>query len=149
MRCSYCDTSYAFTEGENMSIDKIIREISKFKTRYITVTGGEPLAQKGCWDLLKALCDKDYYVSLETGGGLSIDDIDTRVKIILDIKTPNSGESENNLWENLLLIKSSDEIKFVIESYEDYEWSKNLIINKSLFSKASIIFSPVYKKLQP
>jgi 7-carboxy-7-deazaguanine synthase len=149
MRCSYCDTSYAFSEGKNMSIDSVIKKVKEYKTNYITVTGGEPLAQKSCWDLLKTLCDEGYSVSLETGGGLSINNIDSRVKIILDIKTPNSGESESNFWENLLIIKPSDEIKFVIENREDYEWSKNILLSKDLFLKVPIIFSPVYKKLKP
>ena len=132
-----------------MSIDSVIKKVKEYKTNYITVTGGEPLAQKSCWDLLKTLCDEGYSVSLETGGGLSINNIDSRVKIILDIKTPNSGESESNFWENLLIIKPSDEIKFVIENREDYEWSKNILLSKDLFLKVPIIFSPVYKKLKP
>ena len=96
MRCNYCDTAYAFNEGKNLKIVDILKEIDNFKTKYVTVTGGEPLAQKLCFDLLNTLCDKGYFVSLETGGAVSIAKVDPRVKIILDIKTPYSGESENN-----------------------------------------------------
>jgi 7-carboxy-7-deazaguanine synthase len=149
MRCSYCDTAYAFHSGKNLSIDSILNKVNAFKTKFVTVTGGEPLAQKGCWDLLKVLCDQEYSVSLETGGAIDISEVDERVKIILDVKTPNSGESENNLWENLQLIKEKDEIKFVISDLEDYEWSKALMIREDLTAKASIIFSPVHRKLQP
>ncbi len=149
MRCSYCDTTYAFHSGKNLSIDSILNKVNTFKTKFVTVTGGEPLAQKGCWDLLKVLCDQEYSVSLETGGAIDISEVDERVKIILDVKTPNSGESENNLWENFQLIKEKDEIKFVISDLEDYEWSKALMIREDLSTKASIIFSPVYRKLQP
>tara|TARA_B100000768_G_C11221277_1_gene350651 strand:- start:659 stop:1201 length:543 start_codon:yes stop_codon:yes gene_type:complete len=147
MRCNYCDTAYAFNEGKNLTIVDILKEINSFKTKYVTVTGGEPLAQKLCFDLLSTLCDKGYFVSLETGGAVSIDKVDPRVKIILDIKTPYSGESENNKWNNLSLIKTDDEIKFVIANSEDYEWAKKLIDKENIYSKAQIIFSPVYNKL--
>ena len=147
MRCNYCDTAYAFNEGKNLRIIDILKEIDNFKTKYVTVTGGEPLAQILCFDLLSALCDKGYFVSLETGGAVSIAKVDQRVKIILDIKTPYSGESENNKWQNLSLIKIDDEIKFVIANSEDYEWAKELIDKENIYSKAQIIFSPVYKKL--
>ena len=147
MRCNYCDTAYAFNEGKNLRIIDILKEINNFKTKYVTVTGGEPLAQKLCFDLLSKLCDKGYFVSLETGGAVSIAKVDPRVKIILDIKTPYSGESENNKWNNLSLIKTDDEIKFVIANSEDYEWAKKLIDKENIYSKAQIIFSPVYNKL--
>ena len=96
MRCSYCDTAYAFNVGNNFTIDQILENIAKYKTKNVTVTGGEPLAQKECWNLLKILCDKGYIVSLETGGAISISKVDERVKVILDIKTPKSGEDKNN-----------------------------------------------------
>ena len=147
MRCNYCDTAYAFNEGKNLKIVDILKEIDNFKTKYVTVTGGEPLAQKLCFDLLNTLCDKGYFVSLETGGAVSIAKVDPRVKIILDIKTPYSGESENNKWNNLSLIKTDDEIKFVIANSEDYEWAKKLIDKENIYTKAQIIFSPVYNKL--
>jgi 7-carboxy-7-deazaguanine synthase len=149
MRCGYCDTPYAFNEGKNLTINEIIENISQYKTKNITITGGEPLAQKGCWELLKSLCDKEYIVSLETGGAISISKIDKRVKIILDIKTPGSGEEKNNHWMNLQLIKPKDEIKFVITNINDYIWAKEILIKEKLNEKASILFSPVHGDIEP
>ena len=114
MRCHYCDTAYAFQGGVMMEIDDIMGVIKKYHTRYVTVTGGEPLAQKEVLSLLKVLADQNYDVSLETGGGISIKEIDPRIKIILDIKTPESGEEKKNHWENLEIIDSKDEIKVVL-----------------------------------
>jgi len=149
MRCSYCDTAYAFNSGKNFTIDQILETIAQYKTCNVTVTGGEPLAQKECWDLLKILCDLGYTVSLETGGAISISKIDERVKIILDIKTPKSGEEKNNYWDNLKLIKPKDEIKFVINDRKDYIWSKELLIREKLNERALILFSPVYGEIDP
>ena len=149
MRCSYCDTEYAFNTGDNFTIDYIIETISQYKAKNVTVTGGEPLAQKECWDLLKRLCDEGYSVSLETGGAISIGNIDKRVKIILDIKTPGSGEDKNNFWENLELIKPQDEIKFVIADMKDYIWAKEILIREKLNEKALILFSPVFNDINP
>tara|TARA_B100000482_G_C12613979_1_gene300427 strand:- start:1174 stop:1815 length:642 start_codon:yes stop_codon:yes gene_type:complete len=149
MRCGYCDTAYAFIEGKNFTINQIVENISKYKTKNITVTGGEPLAQKECWNLLKILSDRGYIVSLETGGAISINKIDDRVKIILDIKTPGSGEEKNNLWSNLKLIKPKDEIKFVITDLDDYIWAKEILFKEKLNEKASILFSPVYGNIKP
>ena len=148
MRCNYCDTAYAFHEGSQKTIEDILKEIKRFPSKFITVTGGEPLAQKQCLDLLKSLCDEGYQVSLETGGGLSIEGVDQRVKIILDVKTLKSGEVENNVWGNLSKIKSEDEIKFVILDKEDFIWSKN-IIKKYSMNQEQVLFSPVYGKLNP
>jgi len=147
MRCTYCDTAYSFHDGRNMSINEILKEISKYKTKYVTVTGGEPLAQKLCWELLSKLSDNGYNVSLETGGAISIKGIDERTKIILDVKTPDSGEHLKNDKRNFMLINKKDEIKFVILSREDYVWAKKFIEKENLIDKAPIIFSPVYKKL--
>jgi 7-carboxy-7-deazaguanine synthase len=147
MRCYYCDTAYAFQGGSMMDIDDIMSSIKKYDTRYVTVTGGEPLAQKEVLNLLKTLADSDYEVSLETGGGLSIKEVDPRVKIILDIKTPESGEEKKNHWENLEVINSKDEIKFVICSRGDYEWAKQILDQYQLTEKCEILFSPVYQKL--
>ena len=147
MRCTYCDTAYAFHEGRNMSVNEILEDISQYKTKYVTVTGGEPLAQKPCWELIKKLSDNNYSVSLETGGAISIEGIDERTKIILDIKTPDSGEHLKNDKKNLVLISKKDEIKFVLSSREDYEWAKKFIKEENLIQKAPIIFSPVYKNL--
>ncbi len=147
MRCHYCDTAYAFQGGSMMTIDEIMNSIKKYDTRYITVTGGEPLAQKEVLGLLKVLADQNYEVSLETGGGLSIKDVDPRIKIILDIKTPESGEEKKNHWENLNLMHPKDEIKFVLCSREDYEWAKKILNQYKLTEKCDVLFSPVYQKL--
>ena len=149
MRCHYCDTAYAFQGGSMMSIDDIILSIKKYDTRYVTVTGGEPLAQKEVLNLLRELADHNYDVSLETGGGLSIQEVDSRIKIILDIKTPDSGEEKKNHWDNLNTISVKDEIKFVLCSREDYEWAKQIMNQYQLHQKYSILFSPVYEKLDP
>ena len=149
MRCNYCDTAYAFHEGKNLSFDEIIDEIKHFDTNFITVTGGEPLAQRSCYAFLDQLCDIVYDVSLETGGALSIKDVHEKVKIILDIKTPGSGESENNHWDNLLLIKPTDEIKIVITYQNDYKWAKKVIQEKGLYLNSDILFSPSFGDLEP
>ena len=147
MRCHYCDTAYAFQGGSMMTVDEIIKTIKKYDTRYVTVTGGEPLAQKEVLSLLKVLADQNYEVSLESGGGLSIKEVDPRIKIILDIKTPESGEEKKNYWDNLNLIHSKDEIKFVLCSREDYDWAKKILHQYKLTEKCDVLFSPVYQKL--
>jgi 7-carboxy-7-deazaguanine synthase len=146
MRCTYCDTAYAFHEGQQKEIEEIIKEVKKFDTSYVTVTGGEPLAQKNCIDLMNQLCELGYQVSLETGGGLDIKDVNSKVKIILDVKTPKSNEDKNNFWPNLANIKPNDEIKFVIQDYDDFSWSKD-IIEKYQLNQNQILFSPVYNVL--
>ena len=147
MRCHYCDTAYAFQGGSMMNMDDIMEAIKKYDTRYVTVTGGEPLAQKEVLSLLKVLADQNYDVSLETGGGISIKEVDPRIKIILDIKTPESGEEKKNYWENLNLIHTKDEIKFVLCSREDYDWAKKILDQYKLTEKCHVLFSPVYQKL--
>ena len=147
MRCHYCDTAYAFQGGSMMTIDEIMEKVKKYQTRYVTVTGGEPLAQKEVLNLLKVLADQNFKVSLETGGGLSIKEVDPRIKIILDIKTPESGEEKKNYWENLNFIHLKDEIKFVLCSREDYDWAKKIINQYKLPEKCDVLFSPVYQKL--
>jgi 7-carboxy-7-deazaguanine synthase len=146
MRCTYCDTAYAFHEGQQKEIEEIIQEIKKFDTNYVTVTGGEPLAQKNCINLMNQLCELGYQVSLETGGALDIKDVHSKVKIILDVKTPKSNEDKNNFWPNLENIKTNDEIKFVIQDYEDFSWSMD-IIEKYQLNQSQILFSPVHKVL--
>ena len=146
MRCSYCDTAYAFHDGQQKEIEEIIQEIKKFDTNYVTVTGGEPLAQKNCIDLMNQLCELGYQVSLETGGALDIKDVHSKVKIILDVKTPKSNEDKNNFWPNLAKIKLNDEIKFVIQDFEDFSWSVD-IIEKYQLNQNQILFSPVYNVL--
>ena len=147
MRCTYCDTEYAFSGGGNMQIADILAKVAEFGTQYVTVTGGEPLAQKECYNLLQALCDADYSVSLETGGAMDIAPVDARVSIILDIKTPGSNEEKNMLWSNVNHIKIKDEIKFVLCSRDDYDWAKAKITELKLTEKCPILFSPSYHDL--
>ena len=148
MRCSYCDTAYAFSGGSNMSLDAILEKVSEFGTKYVTLTGGEPLAQKGAFALLNKLCDAGYSVSLETGGAIDISEVDQRVSIILDIKTPASNEAENNRWANLALISAKDEIKFVLCNRADYDWAKAKLVELDLIAKCPVLFSPSYQELQ-
>lgn len=147
MRCHYCDTAYAFDDGKKMSFENIVEYIKSYKSKFITLTGGEPLVQKEAYAFLEVLCDMGYQVSLETGGAESIKDVDERVKIILDIKTPGSGELDNYLWENLNHLKSMDEIKLVITSHDDYLWAKQTIKDKKLIGKYEILFSPSYEDM--
>lgn len=148
MRCTYCDTEYAFSGGGNLEIADILQKVAGFGTKYVTVTGGEPLAQKECYGLLKALCDADYSVSLETGGAMDVAPVDPRVSIILDIKTPASNEEKNMRWENLQHISPKDEIKFVICNRADYDWAKAKLIELKLTEKCPVLFSPSYHDLK-
>lgn len=147
MRCVYCDTAYAFSGGSNMEINDILAKVTEFGTQYVTVTGGEPLAQKDCHVLLKALCDAGYNVSLETGGAIDISPVDRRVSVILDIKTPDSGELKNNLWGNLAHLKPTDEVKFVLCSRTDYDWAKEILADYKIAEKCPVLFSPVYSQV--
>ncbi len=147
LRCSYCDTAYAFSGGEWMDIASIIDEVKKYKTSHVTVTGGEPLAQKDCVDLLKQLCDLTYDVSLETSGAILVDAVDDRVVKVLDVKTPASNEDAKNRFENFSLLSADDQIKFVICDEDDYLWSKQLIKKYQLDEKCEILFSPAYEQL--
>ncbi len=149
LRCQYCDTSYAFHGGEVMLFEDIIRQVTKFNCKDVCVTGGEPLAQANSKKLLKDLADLDFQVSLETGGSISLKEIDERVKIIMDIKTPDSGESTKNRWENLELLKQTDELKIVICSREDYQWSKEIIEQYKISEKCPILFSPCAESIDP
>jgi 7-carboxy-7-deazaguanine synthase len=148
MRCTYCDTEYAFSGGGNMEIAEILKKVAEFGTQFVTVTGGEPLAQKECYTLLKTLCDAGYNVSLETGGAMDIAPVDKRVSVILDIKTPASNEEKNMLWGNIAHVKNTDEIKFVLCNRTDYEWAKAKIIELKLSEKCPILFSPSFHELK-
>jgi 7-carboxy-7-deazaguanine synthase len=149
LRCTYCDTSYAFSGGQDMDIAQILEEIALHQARYVTVTGGEPLAQKNCLFLLGALCDTGYEVSLETGGALDMSEVDARVMKVLDIKTPASGEMEKNLWRNLDALSAHDEIKFVLCDEADYVWARQVTCEQDLASKCAVLFSPVQDSLSP
>ncbi len=147
LRCDYCDTAYAFTGGEWMEIETILDEVKKYNTSHITVTGGEPLAQKNCIKLLQQLCDQRYEVSLETSGAILVDAVDKRVVKILDVKTPASGESAKNKFENFALLKTEDQIKFVICDEDDYRWSKQVMDEHQLQDKCDVLFSPAHDQL--
>ncbi|MGE3920004.1 MAG: 7-carboxy-7-deazaguanine synthase QueE [Gammaproteobacteria bacterium] len=147
LRCQYCDTAYAFSGGQMLTLDDICSKVASYKPKYVTVTGGEPLAQKACIDLLKLLCDQGYNVSLETSGAIDVSLVDSRVVKVLDLKTPASGESSRNLWSNLEFIQTHDQIKFVICDRDDYEWAKNILFDYNLNHKCEILFSPSYQQL--
>ncbi len=147
MRCTYCDTEYAFSGGGNMDIAEILQKVAEFGTKFVTVTGGEPLAQKECYTLLQALCNAGYSVSLETGGKMDIAPVDARVSVILDIKTPASNEEKNMLWSNIDHIKQKDEIKFVLCNRADYDWAKVKITELNLIQKCPVLLSPSYHEL--
>ena len=142
LRCGYCDTAYAFQGGEWMSLDAIMEQVSGYRTRYVTVTGGEPLAQKNCLPLLQRLCEAGCQVSLETSGALDISATDPRVIRIVDLKTPGSGEVERNLYENMGHLQAHDQLKFVICSRADYEWAKEKIEEHDLDGRCELLFSP-------
>lgn len=147
LRCQYCDTEYAFHSGKKQSSTEILNNIKHYSTPYVTVTGGEPLAQKNCLSLLTLLLDNNYKVSLETSGAIDISNVDIRTKIIMDIKTPASKEVDKNLYTNFDSLKPSDEIKFVICDRNDYKWSKELIKQYNLINKHTLLFSNSHTEL--
>ncbi len=146
LRCGYCDSAYAFSGGTMYEMDEILRQVASFGTHHVTVTGGEPLAQKQCLDLLKALCDVGYEVSLETSGALDISQVDPRVIKVVDIKTPGSGEVLKNRFENLSHLLLHDQIKFVICNRTDYDWAKITLQQHELTKRCDVLFSPSYQE---
>ena len=149
LRCLYCDTAYAFSGGELMGLDDILQKISSRKVRHVTVTGGEPLAQPDCLGLLKVLCDTGYQVSLETSGAMDTIGVDERVSVVLDLKTPGSGESSRNLYGNVSQLKPIDQVKFVICNREDYEWARFKVEEYALRDKvAELLFSASHAELE-
>lgn len=149
LRCTYCDTEYAFYEGKDMSVKQVIDEVEKYNCKLVEITGGEPLVQLNeCLQLMKELCELGYEVLIETGGSISIKDIDPRVKIIMDLKCPSSGMDQKNLYENIQYLKPTDELKFVIGNREDYEWTLKLLNKHNLCGKCEILFSVVFGKLE-
>ena len=147
LRCAYCDTEYAFSGGEWMNIDDIIAQTRRYNTSFVTVTGGEPLAQKSCIDLLSRLCDAGFHVSLETSGAILVDKVDARVEKVVDIKTPASTEDAKNKFENIALLQGDDQVKFVICDESDYLWSRQIIEQYQLVDRCEILFSPSYGQL--
>ena len=142
LRCVYCDTEYAFHGGERRSIDDVLAEVRRYPVRHVTVTGGEPLAQKACLPLLSRLADEGYEVSLETSGALSVAEVDPRVIKVMDLKTPSSGEAHRNLMENLMYLETKDQLKFVIMNDEDYRWSVAALNEHKLHERCEVLFSP-------
>jgi 7-carboxy-7-deazaguanine synthase len=148
LRCLYCDTEYAFQGGEQQSLQAIVDKVKAYSPRYVTVTGGEPLAQANCWPLLAALCDEGFEVSLETSGALSVAGVDARVVKVLDLKTPASGEAGRNDYSNLAQLLPQDQVKFVICNREDYEWSRFKLDEYRLIDRvADVLFSPSFEQL--
>lgn len=149
LRCGYCDTRYAFQGGEWMSVADVIARVRAFPTRHVTVTGGEPLAQKACLPLLQGLCDQGLDVSLETSGALDIAAVDSRVARVVDIKTPGSGEEARNLWTNLACLTPADEVKLVLVDAADYLWAKEVLMQHRLTARCPVLLSPVWGSLSP
>jgi 7-carboxy-7-deazaguanine synthase len=149
LRCVWCDTTYSFHGGQWQSIDEILAEVASHGARHVCVTGGEPLAQKRCLQLLARLCDAGYEVSLETSGALSVEEVDPRVRKVMDLKPPDSGESGRNLWSNLDHLLPHDQVKFVIASRGDYEWSRQVLLEHALERRSMVLFSPVHGAVQP
>jgi 7-carboxy-7-deazaguanine synthase len=149
LRCTYCDTAYAFSGGTQKSIPEIIDAVSGHGVDHVTVTGGEPLAQPRCKELLKELCDAGHSVSLETSGALSIADVDERVMTVMDLKTPSSGEQARNLYTNIEKLRRHDEVKFVVSDRADYDWTKKMIEQYGLADRATILLSPNHERLHP
>ncbi len=149
LRCTYCDTEYAFFEGKERSVDEIIEEVKKYNCKLVEVTGGEPLMQDESCELMKKLCDEGFSVMLETAGNMPIKEVDKRVKIIMDLKCPSSGMMDKNLYENVDHLKKDDEVKFVIGNREDYDWMKDIFSKYDLQNKCALLASVVFGKLEP
>lgn len=149
LRCTYCDTAYAFGRGTLMEIDEILAHVAKYPVRHVCVTGGEPLGQKGTVELLARLVDKGYVVSLETNGSFSVKEVPAGVVKVVDIKCPESGESEAMCWENLELTRSPDQFKFVVASRADFDWSRALCEKHALWDRAEVLFSPSFGDVEP
>jgi len=149
LRCSYCDTAYAFSGGKKQTLTEVVEQVNKYQARYVTVTGGEPLAQFACHELMTRLLDKGYVVSLETSGAMDISSVDPRVVKVMDLKTPSSDESEKNLYQNIENLTEKDQVKFVIANMEDYLWSKSIMDKYKLSDHCGILFSPVTGQMNP
>jgi 7-carboxy-7-deazaguanine synthase len=147
LRCTYCDSEYAFFGGQWLHIDDISTQVAAFGTRHVCVTGGEPLEQKRCLQLLQQLCEQGFEVSLETSGAMDISEVDVRVSRVLDIKTPGSGEEGRNLWSNLQCLTAHDQLKFVLCSRADYEWARQQLAERSLAQRCDVLFSPSWQQL--
>jgi len=149
LRCGWCDTAYAFHEGEEQPIEKILETVRQLGGRYVEVTGGEPLLQEEVYPLIRALLDERYHVLVETGGSLAIDRLDPRATVIMDIKCPGSGMGQTVCWENLHHLKAGDEVKFVIADRGDYVWARTIIAQYPTLQDRCVLFSPVFGQMAP
>nr|WP_286206735.1 7-carboxy-7-deazaguanine synthase QueE [Thauera linaloolentis] len=149
LRCTWCDTAYAFTGGESRTLDEVMAEVARHGLEHVCVSGGEPLSQKACLALLSALCDAGYSVSLETSGALDVGAVDPRVSRVVDLKAPGSGEVERNLYANIALLTPHDEIKIVLAGEADYEWAKRQIAQHRIAERCTVLLSPVAGALDP
>lgn len=149
LRCSYCDTEYAFYQGRDYSIEEIMSEVKKYNCNLVEITGGEPLVQQETPELMAELCSNGFEVLLETGGSLPIKDLDSRIKVIMDLKCPSSGMLKKNYYDNVNFLKPTDEVKFVIGNEEDYNWAKDIITEYKLNDKCEVLFSCVFGKIEP
>ena len=149
LRCTWCDTAYAFEEGIDLSVGFVLERIALYATRYVLITGGEPLVQEGAIDLIGELCDRGYEVAVETGGSLDISSVDRRAMLVMDLKCPGSGMSQKNRWENIALLKPTDEVKFVLADRADYDWARDAIARHRLADRCGVLLSPVHGALQP
>jgi 7-carboxy-7-deazaguanine synthase len=149
LRCVYCDTAYAFTGGKKMTIADILGEVGQYQCQHVTVTGGEPLAQPACHELLSKLADTGYHVSLETSGALDVSGVDGRIIKVMDLKTPGSGELDKNLYGNIVHLTPQDQVKFVIGDDADYEWAKAIMEEYGLDKRCQILFSPIAGQQNP
>jgi len=149
LRCSYCDTAYAFQGGETLELSGILETVSAYGANYITVTGGEPLSQKNCLILLRQLCDAGYQVSLETSGALDVSQVDKRVSKVMDLKTPSSGEVDKNSYQNIQYLTKHDQLKFVIGDRIDYQWARDKLTEYDLQNHCDVLFSPIHGNLKP
>ncbi|MEI6697308.1 MAG: 7-carboxy-7-deazaguanine synthase QueE [Bacteroidota bacterium] len=143
LRCVYCDTAYAFTGGKKIKIEDIIVQVEQYGTKYTTITGGEPLAQPVCIELIKQLLDKGFIVSVETSGAIDVSGVDSRAVKVMDLKTPSSGELDKNIYQNIDFLSAKDQVKFVIGNNEDYDWSKATMVEYDLLERCEVLFSPV------
>lgn len=148
LRCQYCDTEYAFYGGEWIALDDVLGRVGSFQTQRVCVTGGEPLAQKGCLDLLRRLCDAGHRVSLETSGAIDVGKVDPRVVRVVDVKTPGSGEEQRNRLQNLDLLRPEEQIKFVICDRADFDWASDMVQAKRLSERCAVLFSPSYGQVE-
>lgn len=149
LRCNYCDTEYAFSGGEWLSLEQVLAQVAEFGARHVCVTGGEPLAQRACLELLRRLCDAGYEVSLETSGALDVAAVDARVSKVMDLKTPGSGEAGKNRYENIAVLTAHDQVKLVVCDRTDYEWAREVISRHDLAARCEVLMSPCHGRLEP